>query len=354
MEQQLLAFGLNPGDYHLKKFGSGHINHTFLVEPLSGGKAWILQKINTFVFKKPEDIARNLEKTADFLASSFPDYLFISPARTTDGKSLLETNGEYWRLSPFIPGSESFNEATAPEQAYEAARQFGVLTRNLHHMDIAGLNPTIPGFHDLALRYRQFCEAAEGALPERKEAAADLIEAYESRKALVDTYTDILQDKSYPERMMHHDTKINNVLFDIKTGKGLCVCDLDTLMPGRIISDLGDMVRTYVCEENEESTAFDRIVVREDYFEALMRGYLTEMKDLLTPSEKAGLFYAGQFMIYMQGLRFLSDFLNNDVYYPVKYPQHNLNRARNQLILLQDLEGRKEYLEGLIRSCLEQ
>ncbi len=352
MDHQLQAFGLNPEEYELVKFGSGHINHTYLVRSLTGKPDFILQKINTYVFKTPEDIARNLENTAEFLAAHYPDYLFISPVKTLSGEGLMIDNGEYWRLSPFIRGSFSINEASDPEQSYEAARQFGILTRNLHGMPVSELNPTIPGFHDLAWRFEQFKEAIAHASEERKSTAAELIASFQGRQALVDQYIQIIEDKDYPQRMIHHDTKINNVLFDKKTQKGLCVCDLDTLMPGKIISDLGDMVRTYVCEESEESTAFDKIKVREPYYEALMKGYLSEMKDLLTESEKASLFYSGQFMIYMQGLRFLSDYLNNDVYYPIKYPEHNLNRAKNQLALLEDLEGKKDILEGVIGGIL--
>jgi Ser/Thr protein kinase RdoA (MazF antagonist) len=352
LDQLLLAFGLDPQDYELKKFGSGHINHTFLLHSSAGKRSYILQKINTFVFKKPEDIALNLDKTAQFLASHYPGYLFISPEKTLSGENMLVVDGEYWRLSPFIPDSFSVNEASEPDQSFEAARQFGILTKNLHGMDVSGLNPSIPGFHDLDWRFRQFKEAINNASEQRRHDAERLIDAYSSKEHLVKKYLEIINDPDYPDRMIHHDTKINNVLFDKNTGKGLCVCDLDTLMPGKIISDLGDMVRTYVCAETEESTDFDKIIVREPYFEALMEGYLSEMKDLLTASEKSSLFYSGQFMIYMQGLRFLSDYLNDDIYYPTKYPEHNLNRAKNQLILLEDLERKKVELEEVIEGIV--
>lgn len=353
MNQQLTAFGLDPQDYELNTFGSGHINHTFLLRSSSGKRSYILQKINTFVFKKPEDIALNLDNTAGYLALHYPDYLFISPEKTISGQSMLIIDGEYWRLSPFIPDSFSINEARDPDQSFEAARQFGILTKNLHGMDVSGLNPSIPGFHDLAWRFRQFKEAIDTASEQRRHDAAAMVDAYAGKEHLVDKYGAIINDPDYPDRMIHHDTKINNVLFDKNTGKGLCVCDLDTLMPGKIISDLGDMVRTYVCAETEESIDFDKIVVREPYFEALMEGYLSEMKYLLTDSEKRSLFYSGQFMIYMQGLRFLTDYLNNDVYYPIKYPEHNLNRAKNQLILLEDLEAKRVELEEVIERIVE-
>jgi hypothetical protein len=151
---------------------------------------------------------------------------------------------------------------------------------------------------------------------------------------------------------MHHDTKINNVLLNKDTYEGICVCDLDTLMPGKIISDLGDMVRTYVCPVSEEERDFSLIVIRDEYYEALMQGYLAEIGGTLTKVEKEQLFFAGKFMIYMQGIRFLTDYLNGDVYYPIKYPAHNYDRAKNQLVLLRRLMEKETVLQAIIDKCL--
>ena len=130
------------------------------------------------------------------------------------------------------------------------------------------------------------------------------------------------------------------------------MCDLDTLMPGKIISDLGDMIRTYVCPVSEEERDFSQIVIRDEYYEALMQGYLAEIGGTLTKVEKEQLFFAGKFMIYMQGIRFLTDYLNGDVYYPIKYPAHNYDRAKNQLVLLQRLMEKETPLQAIIDKCL--
>ena len=350
MEHILKSFGLEPTKYSIKSFGSGHINSTFLLESDTTNLKLVLQKININVFKEPLIIAQNIGNTSNYLAKTYPNYLFIHQIKTKDGQDLALLHGDYWRLSAFIPNSYSINSVSDPEMAFEAGQAFGQLTKNLHDMPVDGLKPSIPGFHDLGWRYEQFEDALQNGNHERKAAIKEEIEFIQNHKYLVDTYKAIINNVDYPTRMIHHDTKINNVLFDQTTHKGLCVCDLDTLMPGKIISDLGDMVRTYTCEESEESVEFDKIKIRKAYFEALMKGYLSQMKTLLSPAEKENLFFAGPFMIYMQGLRFLTDYLNNDIYYPIKYPENNLNRAKNQRILLEDLLNNKEELELIIEK----
>lgn len=320
-----------------KPFGSGLINDTFLIS--TEKQQFILQKINKNVFKNPETIANNLRMAGEYLAKEHPEYIFIQPLQTLDKHDFVVADGEYWRLIPFVANSYSINEVTTKEQAFEAAKAFGRLTRNLHGLPIADFRATIPDFHHLSWRVEQFEEATVSASVERKTMAAEWIEKFGSRKDILDTYEHLISSPDCPIRLMHHDTKINNVLFDKTTNKAIAVCDLDTLMPGRIISDIGDMHRTYLCLLSEESTDFEAIKVRKIVYDAIMKGYLSELNDLLTETEKAHLHFGGVFMIYMQGIRFLADFLNNDVYYQIKYPLHNLNRAINQWRLLEEFEG---------------
>jgi hypothetical protein len=353
LQHILKLFGLEPDNYTYKPFGSGHINATFILESIIENKQFVLQKININVFKEPEIIAKNIGNTSDYLAKSHPEYLFIHQLKTTNNEDLAVVEGENWRMSPFIPNSYSINSVSDPAMAYEAGKAFGLLTKNLHYMPLEGLQASIPGFHNLAWRYQQFEESLLNGNQNRiKEVAAE-IAFIKSHKQFVEIYKDIIENHDYPTRMIHHDTKINNVLFDKTTNRSLCVCDLDTLMPGKIISDIGDMVRTYTSEVSEESIDFDKIKVRTEYFEALMNGYLSQMKSLITPAEKENLFFAGPFMIYMQGLRFLTDYLNNDVYYPIKYPEHNLNRAKNQRILLEDLLSKEVELMTIIKKNID-
>ncbi len=348
-ERILAAFGVFPlPEPH--RFGSGHINATFLVEAEDGQK-FVLQKINTAIFLV-DAIANNLRLAARHLAKHHPDYLFVGPIPTQMSDEVFDLDGESWRLTPFLRNSTSINEATTPQQAYEAARQFGLLARNLDGLDMSRFEATIPDFHNLSFRYRQFQEALDQTTSERKKAAQEVVDYFLDKKEIVANYESLLQDPDFPDRLMHHDTKINNVLLDTDTQRGLAVCDLDTLMPGKIISDLGDMVRTYVSPVSEESTDFEKVVVREEYYQALVEGYLSEMKAVLTETEKSAIFFSGLFLVYMQGIRFLADYLNGNVYYPVKYPDHNLDRARNQMVLLQDLYAKEEGLRGIIDRAL--
>ncbi len=346
------AFGLNPAEYEMQKFGSGHINNTFLLSGRSGEK-YVLQKINTYVFKEPEVIARNQRLAANYLAKHHPGYLFITPIPTVNGEELYHHEEEYWRMIPFIPDSTTVDQADSPKQAYEAAKQFGKMARYFHGIDLREFKPTIPNFHNLTLRYSAFQEAIRHAKEERKQFAEGLIEQCLRYSDIAVTFETLKTNPQFSDRLMHHDTKINNVLLRKDTFEGICVCDLDTLMPGKIISDLGDMVRTYVCPVSEEERDFSQISVREEYFEALMKGYLSEVGSTLSKTEQEHLFYAGKFMIYMQGIRFLTDYLNGDVYYPIKYPEHNYNRAKNQLVLLERLIEKEEKLQRVIDACLQ-
>jgi thiamine kinase-like enzyme len=242
----------------------------------------------------------------------------------------------YFRMFPFVENSHSKDVVETPAQAYEAARQFGKFTRLLADFDVSQLNTTIPQFHDLNLRYQQFLNACANGNPQRIASAKKLSEKLLAKADIVENYQKIVKNPAFKLRVTHHDTKISNVLFG-KNDKALCVIDLDTLMPGYFISDLGDMMRTYLSPVSEEEGNFSKIVVRKAFYDAIIQGYYSEMKDILTEVEKQHLDYAGQFMIYMQALRFLTDYLNDDVYYGARYPEQNVVRAENQIVLLERL-----------------
>jgi thiamine kinase-like enzyme len=195
------------------------------------------------------------------------------------------------------------------------------------------LRYTIPGFHDLNWRWQQFQDALATGDSARIALAKTEIEYLQSRFDIVEQFNAIKKDPDFKIRVTHHDTKISNVLLD-ENEKGICVIDLDTVMPGYFISDLGDMFRTYLSPANEEERDLSKITVRKDFYDAIVKGYLTFMEPELTATEKAHFHYAGEFMIYMQALRFLTDYLNNDRYYGQSYEGHNLLRAQNQIALL--------------------
>lgn len=332
----LASYGLDFKETSVQPFGDGLINHTWLVKDSSN--SYILQKVNHDVFKRPEDIDWNISIIKKYLDQYNPGYLFVSPIKSMNGQSLLHTDNGYYRLFPFVNGSTSVNSLSNVQEAYEAARQFGKLTRMLTDFDVTGLFVTIPDFHNLSLRYDQFTSACQAVSGERFLKAAESINYINAHKDIVDTYRTIVHENVMPLRVIHHDTKINNVLFD-ESKKGLCVIDLDTVMPGYFISDIGDMMRTYLAQASEEETDLSKITVRPEFFKAIHQGYMEEMEDVLTETEKGYFTYAGKFIIYMQAMRFLTDYLQNDIYYGQKYEGQNLNRAFNQIALL------KEYLK---------
>ncbi len=325
MLENILAFyGIHPKST-VQPYGSGLINNTWKVT--EGNRQFILQKINRNVFREPEKIDSNIAGLASFLKKHHPGYLFPTPLKTRDDQFMARVEGEYFRLFPFVPESHSIDVASTPEEAFEAARQFGRFTRLLSEFPVGELQITIPDFHNLNLRYLKFRESVSTDSCGRKKTATDAISAVHDNEHIVRIYQNIVQSPHFRLRVTHHDTKISNVLFnDSKTG--LCVIDLDTVMPGYFISDVGDMMRTYLSPTSEEDNDLDSIEVRDEYFHAIAGGYLSEMADELSPEEIHHFLFSGKFLIYMQAVRFLTDYLMGDVYYPVKYADHNLVRAK--------------------------
>lgn len=344
----LRSYGLDDHVYQIEPLGSGLINKTWKVFA-PHRQTFVLQQINTNVFKDPEYIASNIEKIGMYLDSTDPSYLFAAPLQTRTGRYLVYFNDGCYRLSPFIPGSHTVDALAEHEQAYEAARQFGRFSRMLQNFDADQLEYTLPDFHNLGLRINQFQNALKEAERERLKNAASQIEEVCSLMSIADTYNNIIAGKTIPVRVIHHDTKISNVLFD-ENGKGLCVIDLDTVMPGYFISDVGDMMRTYLSESNEEEKNIDSIAIRPQFFAAIHAGYMEEMGTILTRAEKELFIYSGKFMIYMQAVRFLTDYLNGDVYYSTHYECQNLVRAKNQLKLLQRYIESEVSLKALTSS----
>lgn len=333
----LEKYGFRKDGYEIQALGSGLINATWKLTNDSG--SWVLQRINTAVFTQPEAIAANIRLLGHFFKTHHPDYRFTGPVPTREGDEMVFWEGlGYFRLFPFVVGSRTVEVVNDPRLAYEAARAFGQFTRLLDGLDTRQLQMTLPGFHDLSLRYNQFLEALEKGDPVRIRDCQQEITQIKSFSFIVDRYKEIRASADFRLRVTHHDTKISNVLFD-QNGQVLSVIDLDTVMPGYFISDLGDMVRTYVCPVSEEEADTSRVVVRKEYLAAVEEGYLSEMKAVMTPAEMDAVSYAGPFIIYMQALRFLTDHLNNDRYYGARYEGHNRVRAQNQLVLLEALVG---------------
>lgn len=348
LQQVLQAYGLDFSTLEVNPFGSGLINNTWKVSRRDNDTSYILQRINHHVFKSPEDIAHNIRLIGSYLAEHHPDYFFVRCLRTTKGTDLFFMEGEgYFRLAPFVKGSHTVDVVQTPGQAFEAAKQFGRFTHLLNGFPVDGLKVTIPDFHNLSLRYRQFLQSLETGDAARMEEAQDAILWLREQDYIVKRFNAMKQNPDFRLRVTHHDTKISNVLFDARD-RGLCVIDLDTVMPGYFISDVGDMMRTCLPPVSEEEKEFSKIEVREEYYKAIVTGYLEGMEDELSVAERAAFFDAACYLVYMQALRFIADYLNNDRYYGARYEGHNFIRGGNQIVLLKKLLEKEDSLRGIV------
>jgi hypothetical protein len=328
------------GHMQIKPLGSGLIHRTYEVNSITEGKKIVLQCLNQHTFPQPENIINNYKQIYNYLQLQHPGRIVI-PAMvlTHHGKLFwVDESDNFWRATEFMLNTYSPSVSKNPQEAYEAAKCFGVFTRLLSGIDLSSLNIIIPNFHDLKHRYNQFEDAINEADIKRLLKSTHLIAELRQRVELVSFYESMRNNPAYVERVMHHDCKINNVLFDTDTNLPVCPVDLDTTMPGYFFSDFGDMIRTMACTVDENSTEWENIGIEEQLYQSIMEGYLHGIGNMFETEEKNRLHISGLIMTYMQALRFLTDFLDNDIYYKTTYAEQNLNRALNQFILLERLE----------------
>lgn len=324
----------------IEPLGNGLINDTWLVrtgEP--SAPDYVLQRINTSVFKDVEGLQNNIVRVTDHLrkklrASGVNDtekrvLQFISLA--SDNKKTWCYDGkDYWRLSRYISGSHTIEDIT-PDTAKAAGKAFGQFQSDLSDLT-EELVETIPDFHNIEFRLTQLKEAIGVASSIRLKAAASLIDTILDSEDEMTLTCRLYREGKLPRRICHCDTKVNNILFD-ENDNILCVIDLDTVMPSFIFSDYGDFLRTAASNLPEDDPDVERLEFRMDIFKSFTEGYLSQARAFLTPVEIECLPHAVALFPYMQAVRFLTDYLNGDVYYKITYPEHNFVRTRNQLAL---------------------
>ena len=315
---------------------SGLINSSYKLN--AKDNAYFLQKINTSVFKSPAALQNNYKQIQQHLFDK-GEFELPEMIKTVSGDMFYNHNGDAWRCFQFVKNTYSPTVVQTPEKAYEVARCFGLFTAALHDLNSQKLEVVLPRFHDLNFRFSQFTNALRHAPAKRKEEVQHLIDRVHQHAFLLTLFQNIQADKTaFPLHIMHHDCKISNILFDVDTDAIRCPIDLDTTQPGLFFSDIGDMIRTIVCSLNEDAPNVDELALRTGFFEAVTQGYLSAMSGYLTEAEKSNIHYSGSFMAYMQALRFLTDFLNGNVYYKTVYPEQNKDRTANQLQLLDLLQ----------------
>jgi hypothetical protein len=317
----------------LSPFGEGLIHETLLVQ--QGDKKWILQGFNASVFRFPERITHNLDLLSKHLQQFPLPFQLPLPLLTREGKGLTSIEGKQYRLFDFVQGT-TLQQVQQPAQARIAAQAYGKFATWASPLPAAEFEETIPNFHRLDLRYARLKEVAQG-LPTLPEEEQGLLEGYLAQQPLIDYY--VKQLNQLPLRVMHNDTKINNLIFAPALEKVEALVDLDTLMGGYLMYDFGDLVRTVACSLPETATDWDQIHVLPELVEELLVGYFEGLGGALSSEEKETLLFGGEIMTLIMGLRFLTDHLEGNVYYRVSYPLQNLHRAKNQLILLQSQQA---------------
>ena len=335
IEKAAVQFG--KGIPSISSLGEGLIHRTYKVN-FTESNAIVLQCINQTTFSQPENIINNYLLIQDYIDGQ-PGVKIPRLFKTRDNKYYWRDAEEnFWRATEFIDNSYAPAIPANANEVFTAASCFASFTKTLGGLNTDQFDIIIPGFHNLSFRYQQFEEAVKTAHIKKLLKATHVISEIRNHLALVNFYEEVEKHTTdYPVRIMHHDCKISNILFDTHTHAAICPVDLDTVMPGKYFSDIGDMIRTMACTEEENSTAWETIDVKPDYYNAIINGYLEGMGDHLTQPEKKNIHKAGLLLTYMQCIRFVTDFLNNDIYYKTVYPEQNLNRALNQLILLEKL-----------------
>ena len=337
--------GHSAGEITVERIGGGLINHSYKIT-CQLKSVFLLQQINKKVFSNPENVQENYLAIWQYAEFEFTGLRLPSPKYCGRNATLfIDENENYWRAFEFIDNANMLLVAKNPSQAKATAKAFAKFTAAFDEFNVQLLKTVIPDFHNLSFRYQQFEESLNTELYERMAKALPFIDELKQRERYKHFYEIIVGSGEFPQRVMHHDAKIANILFSKVSGKVICPVDFDTVMPGYFFSDLGDIIRSMACSHDENSIEFENISVRKDFYNAIIEGYMAVMEKQLTASEKKYIHYAGLLMIYMQALRFLTDYLNGDIYYRIEYPEHNLNRARNQFILLEKLEEflRTEY-----------
>ncbi|MEX2592831.1 MAG: aminoglycoside phosphotransferase family protein [Anditalea sp.] len=329
----LEAYDLKDKELEIRKYGSGHIHGTYLLH--AGAERFILQAYNKKVFRFPERISGNQNILSEHLGAEKLPFALPLPIKNLDGNFFSVHGHQLFRLFPFVEGLTK-DAVELPQEAHLAAEAFGIFIKAFLDVSTEGFQETIPDFHNLTLRYQQLQDSIHNTKLTIDRELQALMEFYIGQTGLLYQYQDY--QKKLPLRVTHNDTKINNLIFEENLSKVNALIDLDTIMPGFIFYDFGDLVRTVACSEDESSQNWNSIQVDLDKYKSLITGFCNPLKPTVSKEELASLPYGGEMMTYIMGLRFLTDYLNGNVYYHINYPQQNLHRAKNQFHLLSSLQ----------------
>ncbi len=341
-------------------YGFGHINDTYAARFCQGNGAmrrYIIQRINHDIFKRPDYVMHNMERVTGHMrdrimaAGGDPLRETITLVPTIDGETYWKSSDEaYWRAHYFIEGARAYRKAENPEHYYHAARAFGRFLSRVGDLPTTELYETIPDFHHTPKRFQTFIQATEKDTRNRAQAVQAEIAFAQNRAAETTVLIDLVAGGRMPERVTHNDTKFDNVMLDNETGEGICVIDLDTVMAGLAVFDFGDSVRTGASTAAEDDPDSSKVRFDLDIFDRLAQGFLEETRQFLTPTEIDHLAFGAKLITFEQGIRFLTDYLNGDVYYKTRRPEHNLDRCRTQFKLVSEMEASEDQMNRMIEA----
>ena len=338
-------------------FGGGHVNDTFQLTFDQGGVRlhYVLQRINRNVFRKPEQVMENMDRVTRHLLAKIHAEKVETRKRTirllrtfANQPCVTDERGDVWRAYIFVENARAYDVLETPEQAFKVAQAFGEFQCNLVDLPGPRLHETIPDFHNTPKRLEALRQAIRRDPVGRDRRVRREIDFVMKRADETERLLRLQAEGAIPERITHNDTKVNNILIDDLTGDGICVIDLDTVMPGLSLYDFGDMVRAGTSPAEEDEVDLAKVGMRIEMYEALYRGFLSSAGSFLTEAERENLPFSGKLITFEIAIRFLTDYLEGDVYFKVKRPEHNLERCRNQLRMVESIEEQSKRMKDLL------
>lgn len=358
VEKVANSFELNSKVVGIERFGSGHINDTFRLNMEGEGISYLLQRINHNIFPNVEGLMHNIDLVTTHLKSVLKQEVVdvnrhtLSIIPTKEGEKFFkDANGNYWRVFILLEGTKSYDIVETTRQAYSGGQAFGKFQKQLSTLDATQLVEILPNFHNIDFRLSNLRKAIADNKAGRLGEVKDILDYIFEREDRMRRIIVMAQKGDLPLRITHNDTKFNNVLLD-KDDNVQCVIDLDTVMPGYIAYDFGDAIRTIINSAAEDEKDVDKVVLNIPLFQAYTEGYFSEAKDFLTEKEIESLWYGVLLLPYMQAVRFLTDYIDGDLYYKVHYDNHNLVRTNTQLKLVKELESHEEQLMDILSQSL--
>lgn len=341
-----------------RPYGSGHINDTYLLTfeiAEMGTIKVILQRMNKNIFTKPIELMENILNVTSYLRKKIienggdPDRETLNVIRTVDDMPyFVDSEGEYWRSYKFITDATSYDQVESPEDFYQSAVAFGNFQRLLAEYPAETLHETIEGFHDTKARFQVFKKAVEDDVCGRAASVQKEIQFVLEHEHLANVFADLLEKKEIPLRVTHNDTKLNNIMIDNKTRKGICVIDLDTVMPGLAMNDFGDSIRFGASTATEDEQDLSKVSCDMELFDLYAKGFIEGCGGKLTEKEIDLMPTGAMVMTFECGMRFLTDYLRGDTYFKIHRENHNLDRCRTQFKLVKDMEAKWDTMREII------